>query len=149
MSDRPGKVIGFCCNYTTQVTEEPLKEAGILPESVEFKRLSCTGKLEVSSLLAAFSRHGADAVFVAGCPEEECHNFSGSRRASKRVKYTKQILSELGIEPERIEMFFVPRQETEPVVKAAKEMLSRLEKLGPIIKKDSNNKEGNDSGKAA
>ena len=145
MSDKTGKVIGFCCNYTTQVTEEPLKEAGILPEQVEFKKLSCTGKLEVASLLAAFSRQGADAVFVAGCPEEECHNFSGSRRASKRVKYTKEILSELGIEPERIEMFFVPRQETEPVVKAAKEMLARLEKLGPIGHKD--NEDG--SGKAA
>ncbi len=132
MAEQAGKIIGFCCNYTTQSSAEPLKEAGILPEGVELRRLSCTGKLEVSTILEAFNKEKADLVFVAGCPEEECHNFSGSRRASRRVKYTKQILKELDIDPERVEMFFVARQETEPVVEAAKEMLKRLEKLGPL-----------------
>ena len=100
-----GRIAAFCCNYTASVATDTLREAGLIPESLDVKKLPCTGRIEVRVLLDAFEQ-GAEAVFVAGCRADECHNLSGSRRAEKRVGYTKKLLKELGIDPDRIEMFF-------------------------------------------
>ncbi len=126
-----GKIVAFCCNYTATVAPETLREAGLIPANLEFRKLPCTGRIEVPALLDAFEG-GAEAVFVAGCHENECHNLSGSRRAGKRVKYTKEILEELDIDPSRVEMFFVNRAETEPIIEAVREMTRRISKLGRL-----------------
>jgi len=128
MSDNKAQIVAFCCNYTTTVPEQTLKDAGILSENVKIERVPCTGRLEVQMLLDAFEQ-GAEAVFVAGCKIDECHNQSGSLRASKRVRYVKQILEELDIDPGRVEMFFVNRGETEPVVEAVREMEKRISSM--------------------
>jgi coenzyme F420-reducing hydrogenase delta subunit len=125
MSDNGPVIVGFCCNYTLSASEEAMKEAGFLPEGVRIERLPCTGRLELTALLDAFVK-GADAVFVAGCPEGGCHNISGSRMAAKRVKKAREILKELDMDPGLVEMFFVSRGESGPVVDAAREMVSRV-----------------------
>lgn len=121
------KIIGFCCNYTAQVPVEVLEKEGVVREGVEFRRLPCTGRLEVSMLMDAFTE-GAEAVFVAGCKIDTCHNKTGSLRASKRVKYAKALIEELGMRPELLEMFFADRGSTNDVVRAVKEMEKRMEK---------------------
>ena len=121
------KIIGFCCNYTAQVPVEVLEKEGVVREGVEFRRLPCTGRLDVSMLMDAFTE-GAEAVFVAGCKIETCHNKTGSLRASKRVKYAKALIEELGMRPELLEMFFADRGSTNDVVRAVKEMEKRMEK---------------------
>jgi len=126
-----GKIVAFCCNYTATVAPETLREAGLIPEGLEIRKLACTGRIEIPALLDAFT-NGAEAVFVAGCLENECHNLSGSRRAEKRVKYTKGILKELYIDPSRLEMFFVNRAETEPIIAAVREMTGRISELGRL-----------------
>jgi F420-non-reducing hydrogenase iron-sulfur subunit len=126
-----GKIVAFCCNCTVSVSTDMLREAGLIPENLDVKKLSCTGRIEVSALLSAFEQ-GAEAVFVAGCLSDECHNLSGSRRAEKRVGYTKRLLEELDIDPDRIEMFFVRRGETQTIVDAVREMTTRIAKLGQL-----------------
>ena len=123
----------FCCHYTSQQTiaegREGLKNDG-LPDSVTLNRLVCTGKLQVSALLKAFE-DGADGVYVAGCPADECHNMKGSRRAAKRVLAVKKALKELGVEPERIEMYHLQRGFHPEFIDAAQEMDKRITNLGP------------------
>lgn len=131
MSTEGTRIVGFCCHYTARVFEDALASAGLLPAGVRFEHVSCSGRVEVPALLAAFEQ-GADAVFVVGCEEGSCHNLAGSKRASKRVGQTKAILKEFNVGPERIEMFFVARGETEPVVAAAREMSERVGLLGPL-----------------
>ncbi len=123
----------FCCHYTSQQTiaegREGLKSDG-LPDSVTINRLVCTGKLRVSALLKAFE-DGADGVYVAGCPADECHNVKGSQRAAKRVLAVKKALKELGVEPERIEMYHLQRGFHPEFIEVAQEMEQRISKLGP------------------
>ncbi len=126
-------VKGFCCNYTARLSGDVLLEIGIAPDDLQIERLACTGRLEVTAVLDAFSQ-GAEAVFVAGCRHGSCHNVSGSKRAAKRVIEIKKTLQELGIEPERVEMFLVPRGESEPVVAAYKEMAGRIDRFGRFHK---------------
>ncbi|OCC15529.1 Methyl-viologen-reducing hydrogenase, delta subunit [Dissulfuribacter thermophilus] len=121
------RIVGFCCNYTAQVPVDVLEKEGVIGEGVIIRRLPCTGRLQVSELLDAFS-DGAEAVFVAGCKMETCHNKTGSLRASKRVKYAKSLIEELGMDPQLVEMFFADRGSTADVVEAIKEMEKRTTK---------------------
>lgn len=118
-------IVGFCCNYTIDIDAETLKKNGLLDENVKIKKIACSGKLEVNEILDEFT-NGAEAVFVAGCKEGTCHNLKGSNSAEKRVGYVKEILSELDMDPQLVEMFYVPRKETEPVLYAIKEMQRRV-----------------------
>ncbi len=133
MSDFKPEIRAFCCHYTSQQTcvegTERLKEDG-LPESVSLFRVPCTGKIRVSTLLQAFE-DGADAVYVVGCPVDSCHNVKGSLRAAKRVGAVKRALSELDVEPERIEMFHLERGFHPEFIAVALEMDKKIQKLGP------------------
>jgi F420-non-reducing hydrogenase iron-sulfur subunit len=104
MDDSP-LIVAFCCHYCAYAAADL---AGTMrlqyPESVRILRLPCTGKVEVNHLLAAFER-GADGVIVAGCLEGGCHFQEGNLRARRRVERTREILEEIGMEPERLEMF--------------------------------------------
>jgi F420-non-reducing hydrogenase iron-sulfur subunit len=126
------EIHAFCCHYTSQQTlaegAEGLKADGF-PETVTIHRLPCTGKLEVSTLLKAFEG-GADGVYVAGCPADQCHNLMGSQRAAKRVGAVKKALAELGVEPERIEMYHLERGFHPEFVKVAQQMHERILSLG-------------------
>lgn len=74
---------------------------------------------------------GADGVYVAGCLEGECHFLTGNVKAKKKVQYVKNVLEEIGIEPERVEMFNLSSGEGPRFAEIAKEMVERIKELGP------------------
>lgn len=74
---------------------------------------------------------GADGVYVAGCLEGECHFLTGNLKAKKRVQYVKKVLEEIGLEPERVEMFNLSSGEGPRFAEIALDMLERIRKLGP------------------
>ena len=123
----------FSCHYTSQqgcVHEgKELAELGF-PENVRLSRVTCTGKLEVVTLLKAFE-DGADGVYVVGCPEDGCHNVKGSQRAAKRVAAVREALKELDVEPGRVEMYHLPRGLHPEFIDAAREMNERIQGFGP------------------
>jgi coenzyme F420-reducing hydrogenase delta subunit len=98
-------IIAFCCHYCAFTAADL---AGTMrlqyPTNIRIVRLPCTGKVDVNMLLQAFVE-GAEGVMVAGCEVGSCHFIQGNVRALKRVAYAKTLLSEVGIDPERLEMF--------------------------------------------
>ena len=100
------------------------------PANVRVLRLPCTGKIEVNYLLTAFER-GVDAVIVAGCLEGGCHFLEGNLRARKRVERAQQMLTEIGLEPERLEMYNLSSAEGARFAEIVTEMNERVVKLGP------------------
>ncbi|HEC99180.1 MAG TPA: hydrogenase iron-sulfur subunit [Proteobacteria bacterium] len=125
-------VTAFCCRYAVyNFAEDPggLAEAGF-PEGVKVEQVSCSGRVDVVRLLKALEA-GADGVYVVGCEEEKCHNVAGSQRAKKRAEYIKDVLLQLGMEPERIEMFFMSRGDEARFIEMAREMIGKVKALGP------------------
>jgi F420-non-reducing hydrogenase iron-sulfur subunit len=124
-------IVAFCCHYCAYAAADL---AGTMrlqyPDSVRILRLPCTGKIEVNYLLAAFER-GVDGVIVAGCLEGGCHYQEGNLRARRRVERAKQMLKEIGLEPERIEMFNLSSAEGTRFAAIVEEMNKRVERLGP------------------
>lgn len=130
MSEKP-LILAFCCHYCAYAAADL---AGAMrlqyPDNVRVLRLPCTGKVEVDHILAAFER-GVDGVMVAGCLEGGCHFLEGNLRARKRVDRAKQILSEIGLEPERLEMYNLSSAEGARFAAIVTEMSERLAKMDP------------------
>jgi F420-non-reducing hydrogenase iron-sulfur subunit len=124
-------ILAFCCHYCAYAAADMAGSMRLqYPSNVRVLRLPCTGKLEVDYLLAAFER-GIDGVIVAGCLEGGCHFLEGNLRARRRVERARQLLSEVGIEPERLEMFNLSSAEGPRFAEITTLMTERLRKLGP------------------
>ena len=111
----PPLVVFVCANCArggkspnTAVRSRPCPPDFGWPAPVKTILIPCAGRLQPEHLLKAFE-DGADGVYVAGCPADKCHNLMGSQRAAKRVGAIKKALAELGVEPERIEMYHLER----------------------------------------
>jgi F420-non-reducing hydrogenase iron-sulfur subunit len=100
------------------------------PGNVRVLRFPCTGKIEPNYILTAFER-GVDGVMVAGCLEGGCHFLEGNLRARRRVERVRQLLGEIGIEPERLEMFNLSSAEGPRFAAISTEMSQRIARLGP------------------
>ena len=62
---------------------------------------------------------------MAGCLEGECHYLTGNIRAKKRVNKLKKDLAQMGIEPERLDMFNLSSSEGPRFAAICKEMTDR------------------------
>jgi len=124
-------IIGFCCRYCAYIAADV---AGAMrleyPPEVKIIMVPCAGRVDILHLVKAFEA-GADAVFVAGCLEGECHYLEGNTRAKKRTNKVKKDLTAMGLEPERVEMFNLSSSEGPRFAAIAKEMAERAYKMGP------------------
>lgn len=125
------EITAFMCIYCADMAADT---AGALriqyPANVKLVKMPCTGKTDVQYILNAFE-HGADGVYVVGCPIGNCHHVRGNERARIRVNKVKQLLDEIGIGGERVEIYFVSGGMGETFAQVAKEMTERIRTLGP------------------
>jgi F420-non-reducing hydrogenase iron-sulfur subunit len=100
------------------------------PADVKIIQVPCTGRVDIIHLLNALE-DGADGVYVAGCLEDECHYIEGNLKARRKVEYVKRTLEELGIEPERAEMYNLSSAQGARFAEIANEMVEQIRQLGP------------------
>jgi coenzyme F420-reducing hydrogenase delta subunit len=125
------EITAFYCIYCGFMAADT---AGALhvqyPANIKFVRLPCTGKTDVRYILEAFEQ-GADGVYVVACPIGNCHHVRGNERGHARLKRARQILEEIGLEGERLGMFFMSGSQGHTFAAAAQTMTERIRKLGP------------------
>ncbi len=130
MNEEP-LVLAFCCHYCAYAAADLAGSMRLqYPQNVRVLRLPCTGKIEVNYLLTAFEG-GVDGVIVAGCLEGGCHFLEGNLRARRRVQRAKELLGEIGLEPDRLEMFNLSSAEGTRFAEIVTTMVARLKQLGP------------------
>jgi coenzyme F420-reducing hydrogenase delta subunit len=100
------------------------------PANIKIIRLPCTGKTDPEYILEAFEK-GADGVYIAACSLGNCHHERGNERGKARVERTKELLKKIGIEPERLDMFFLSGAMGATFANVAIEMTQRIRDLGP------------------
>jgi len=133
MSDFKPRIIAFHCSNCASSAANVAQELNLaLPDNVKVVEVPCTGRIEILHLLKPFEE-GADGVYVAGCQEDSCRYISGITQAAKRVAHVKKILEEVGIEPERIDVFNLYAGKGQRLVEAAREMTDRVAALGPAF----------------
>jgi coenzyme F420-reducing hydrogenase delta subunit len=125
------ELTAFYCVYCGYMAAD---SAGALhvqyPANVKFVRLPCTGKSDIRYLLEAFEQ-GADGVYLVACPLGNCHHVRGNERGRARVLRARQILEEIGLEGERLDMFFMSGSQAQAFAVAAHTMTERVRALGP------------------
>ena len=125
------EITAFMCIYCADMAADT---AGALhiqyPANVKLVKMPCTGKTDIQYILKAFE-HGADGVYVVGCPIGNCHHVRGNERARVRVSRVKKLLDEIGIGSERLEMYFVSGGMGETFARVTNEMTERIRALGP------------------
>ena len=100
------------------------------PADIKIIQLPCTGRVDIIHILNAFE-DGADGVYVAGCLEGECHYISGNLKARRKVEYVQKTLKELGVEPERVQMYNLSSAQGARFAEIAEEMVENIKGLGP------------------
>jgi len=132
MNDTKPQIVAFCCSNCAPAAAkiaEDMEKA--LPDNVKIIQVPCTGRIEILHLMKPFE-NGADGVYVAGCQEDSCKYISGIKKATKRVAHVKKLLEELGLEPQRIEVFHLSAAQGYRYVDIAHEMVNRIRELGPV-----------------
>jgi F420-non-reducing hydrogenase iron-sulfur subunit len=136
MSDWEPKIVGFCCNWCTYGGADT---AGVgrmqYPPSIRIIRVMCSGRIEPSLILKAFSE-GADGVFVGGCHLADCHYDSGNYKWQRRAKFLEELLPEFGIEKERFRFEWISASEGEKFQKTMIEVYNTVKSLGPLKLKE-------------
>lgn len=124
------QIIAYCCEHCAYAAADL---AGGLrmqyPPNVKIVLLPCTGKLDVLMVLQAFE-DGADGVMVAGCLPGDCHYLDGNANAKRRVGRLQALLKEIGLEPERVQMFNLSSAMAGRFVEITTEMTEKIESFG-------------------
>jgi coenzyme F420-reducing hydrogenase delta subunit len=125
------EITAFYCIYCGFMAADTAGALGVpYPANVKFVRLPCTGKTDVRYILEAFEQ-GADGVYVVACPIGNCHHVRGNERGQARVRRTADLLQEIGLEKERLGMFFMSGSQAQAFAAAAHTMTERVRRLGP------------------
>ena len=113
------ELTAFTCIYCGSMAADT---AGALrlnyPATVKLFRFPCTGKVDVEYILKAFEE-GADGVYIVACPIGNCHHVHGNVRATRRLAYARELLEEVGLEGERLGIFYMSGSQAHAFANAA------------------------------
>ncbi len=125
------RIVAFCCNFCAYAAADLAGSMRLnYPPNARVIRLPCSGKIEILYLLRAIE-DGADGVMVMGCLDGDCHFLNGNYRAKKRVAAAKKLLEEVGIEPERVEMYNLSSAMASKFAEMIADMTEKVRRLGP------------------
>jgi F420-non-reducing hydrogenase iron-sulfur subunit len=126
------RIVAFFCNWCTYTAADL---AGVsrmkYASSVRVIRLMCSGRVDPQFILEALAR-GADGVLIGGCHPGDCHYVEGNHKWLRRFDLLQRLLSDLGIEPERVRLEWISAAEGEKVKTVINDMVAKVTALGPL-----------------
>jgi len=124
------KIIAFLCtwcSYTGADLAGTSRKAS--PWNIRAIRTPCSGRVPPELVIRAFDE-GADGVIVLGCHIGECHYDTGNHRTAKRIPVLKNLLSFVGLEPERLRLDWVSASEGDRFSRIVTEFTDTIRELG-------------------
>ncbi len=95
-------------------------------------RVMCTGRIDLSFILRAFSR-GADGVFVGGCRLNECnYTTHGNYYALRITHICRKLMERIGLDPDRLRMELISSGEGIRFAEIMNEFSATVRRLGPV-----------------
>ena len=133
MADFSPKIVGFACNWCCYAGADLAGTSRMkYPANLRIIRVMCSGRIDPQFILKAFNQ-GADGVFIGGCHPGDCHYVSGNYKTLKRIVLLKNLIKDLGIEPERLELEWVSASEGQRFAEAVTRFTGRIKELGPLV----------------
>lgn len=133
-SDQPWspRIVAFFCNWCTY-TAADLAGVSRLKYAANTRviRLMCSGRVDPQFILEALAR-GADGILIGGCHPFDCHYVEGNYKCLRRFRLLQRMLTEMGIEEERVRLEWISAAEGEKVKRVINEMTATIQGLGPL-----------------
>ncbi len=131
MAEYEPKIVAFLCNWCSYTGADLAGTARIqYPSNVRIVRIMCTGALDPIYVVKPLLE-GADGVLISGCHPGDCHYVNGNKKARRRVATLKTVLSEFGLEEERVWLRWISASEGRRFAETVGEMVEKLKSLGP------------------
>jgi len=124
------KIIAFLCtwcSYTGADLAGTSRKAS--PWNIRAIRTPCSGRVSPELVIRAFDE-GADGVIVLGCHIGECHYDTGNHRTAKRIPVLQNLLTFVGLEPERLRLDWVSASEGDRFSRIVTEFTVTIQELG-------------------
>jgi F420-non-reducing hydrogenase iron-sulfur subunit len=129
------EIISFSCRWCSYAAADLAGSMRIqYPAKVKIVMVPCTGRVDIKHILHAIEI-GVDGVFLSGCLIGDCHYISGNQKATKRIAYAKKLIKEMGIEPERVEIFYNSSAMGPQFAETCRKFTETIRALGPVYKK--------------
>jgi F420-non-reducing hydrogenase iron-sulfur subunit len=129
-------IVCYCCTWCSYAAADLAGSMRLqYPTNVRIVKVPCTGRVDTIFLLRALEK-GADGVFVSGCLLGDCHYLSGNYRAKKRVAYVKELLGTIGMNPDRVEMYFNSSAMGPQFAQCCRDFTEQIRKLGPGLRSE-------------
>ena len=130
MSFEP-KIVGFLCNWCSYAGADLAGTSRIqYRPNIRIIRVMCSARVDPTFIVKALVQ-GADGVLVCGCHPGDCHYSEGNHKTMRRFPLLKKLLSDLGIEDERVRLEWVSASEGQHFADIVNDMTERIKVLGP------------------
>jgi coenzyme F420-reducing hydrogenase delta subunit len=131
------RILAYCCQWCSYAAADL---AGAMrlqyPSNIRIIRVPCTGRIDILHMLKPFE-DGGDGVFLSGCLLDDCHYKTGNYKATKRVAHAKQLLTQAGIDPQRLEMYYNSSAMGPQFAQTCRDFVGRVAALGPVFNAES------------
>jgi F420-non-reducing hydrogenase iron-sulfur subunit len=125
-------IVAFFCNWCTYLAADLAGTSRMkYAPNARVIRLMCSGRVDPQFVLDAFAK-GADGVLIGGCHPGDCHYQEGNYKALRRFKLLERMLSDLGVERERIRLEWISAAEADRLRDVMNEMAEQVRALGPF-----------------
>lgn len=129
-NDTP-RIIGFLCTWCSYTGADLAGTARLrIPPSIRVIRTMCSGRIDPLFVLKCYLK-GADGVMMMGCHPGDCHYQKGNYNARRRYVMLDDIFKTLGLEKDRIGLWWVSASEAPVYEKVTNEFTKKVKELGP------------------
>ena len=136
------KLVAFLCNWCSYAGADLAGTSRMqYAPNVKAIRVMCSGRVSPTLVIKALEV-GADGVLVLGCHPGDCHYLEGNYKALRRMMLLKEMLSQLGVEKERVRLDWVSASEGARFASVVNEMAERVKALGPFKRNSRAEKHG-------
>ena len=129
LEDADRKVLVFACNWCSYAGAD---QAGIskiqYPPSARILRTMCSARISQKLVFYALGK-GAGAVLVTGCHPGDCHYINANLNTQRRFERWKKTIEMRGIDPRRLQLWWVSAAEGKRFAEKVKEMDELIQQL--------------------
>lgn len=126
------RIVGFLCKWCAYTGADLAGTSRIkYPPNINPVRVNCSGRVDPILVMKALAS-GADGILIAGCHPGDCHYASGNMKTLRRFTVLQKMLTQFGIEKERVRLEWVSASEGERYARIVESMTEDIRTLGPL-----------------
>lgn len=130
-------IVAFLCNWCSYAGADLAGTSRMqYPPNIKIIRVMCSGRVDPSFILKAFSR-GVDGVFIGGCHPGDCHYMKGNLVARRKISALKNLLGAMGIDNDRLRLEWVSASEGARFAQVVADFTETIKTLGPLYERQS------------